>query len=168
MKWQRSKLKDRRSKIVRGKLRDQRDAKWIVIRRSLWGHNDTSCGWPAPGWPIRRPLSVRPQGVFGGLSYYQSVIFFITIVPLIVEFTNNCIPNVVSTQMWFRPECGFNWSGSHDQADAEWIVVRRLLMGHNNTPFKRPTLVGLSTAQGLATLRAHFAFSVTIISNVNA
>jgi hypothetical protein len=26
-----------------------------------------------------------------------------------------------------------------DQADAEWIVIRTQLRGHNNTPFGRPT-----------------------------
>jgi hypothetical protein len=46
----------------------QRDAEWIVIRRSLWGHNDTPCGRT-----IGRPGAGRPQGVFGGLSYYQLV-----------------------------------------------------------------------------------------------
>jgi hypothetical protein len=37
------------------KFRDQGDAKWILIRRSLWGHNDTPGGRPAPGRPIGRP-----------------------------------------------------------------------------------------------------------------
>jgi hypothetical protein len=27
-----------------GEFHDQGDAKWIVIRTSLWGHNDTPCG----------------------------------------------------------------------------------------------------------------------------
>jgi hypothetical protein len=44
-----------------GLFHDQGDAKWIAIRRSSWGHNDMPCG---------RPGSGRPQGVFGGLSYY--------------------------------------------------------------------------------------------------
>jgi hypothetical protein len=30
-------------------------------------------------------------------------------------------------------------SESHDQADAEWIVIRTQLRGHNDTPFGRPT-----------------------------
>jgi hypothetical protein len=42
-----------------GKFHDQGDAKWIVIRRSLWGHND-----------IGRPGAGRPLGVKGGFSYY--------------------------------------------------------------------------------------------------
>jgi hypothetical protein len=32
-----------------GELHDQGDAKWIVIRRPLRGHNDTSLGQPTPG-----------------------------------------------------------------------------------------------------------------------
>jgi hypothetical protein len=28
--------------------------------------------------------------------------------------------------------------GSHDQADAEWIVIRTQLRGHNHTLFGRP------------------------------
>jgi hypothetical protein len=32
----------------------------------IWGHNDTPCGRPAPGRPISRPESGRPQGVIGG------------------------------------------------------------------------------------------------------
>jgi len=28
----------------------------------------------------------------------------------------------------------------HDQADAEWIVMRTQLRGHNDTPFGRPAL----------------------------
>jgi hypothetical protein len=28
--------------------------------------------------------------------------------------------------------------GSHDQTDAEWIVIRTELWGHNDTPFGRP------------------------------
>ena len=53
-----------------GKLHDQGDAKWIVIRGQLWGHNDTPFGRPNPDWPIGRPGVDCPQGVFGGLSYY--------------------------------------------------------------------------------------------------
>jgi hypothetical protein len=29
--------------------------------------------------------------------------------------------------------------GCHDQADAEWMEIRRLLRGHNDTPFGQPT-----------------------------
>jgi CRP-like cAMP-binding protein len=57
-------------KTSAGEFHDQGDTKWIVIRRSLWGHNNTPCEWPAPGQPIGRPGSGRLQGVFGGLSYY--------------------------------------------------------------------------------------------------
>jgi hypothetical protein len=38
----------------RGKFHDEGDAKRIVIRRSLRGHNDTSFGRPALGRPIGR------------------------------------------------------------------------------------------------------------------
>jgi hypothetical protein len=34
------------------KFHDQADAKWIVIRGSLRGHDDMSCGRPTPGRPI--------------------------------------------------------------------------------------------------------------------
>jgi hypothetical protein len=43
-----------------GEFRDQGDANWIVIRRPLWGHNDTLCGRPAPGRPMAaRGLAAR-------------------------------------------------------------------------------------------------------------
>jgi hypothetical protein len=53
-----------------GEFHDQGDAKGIVIRKSLWGHNDTACGWPAPGRPIGGPGAGRPQAVIGVFSYY--------------------------------------------------------------------------------------------------
>jgi hypothetical protein len=53
-----------------GKFHDQGDAKCIVIRGQLRGHNDTPYGRPAPGRPIGRRVVGRPQGVYGGLSYY--------------------------------------------------------------------------------------------------
>jgi hypothetical protein len=56
--------------IPHGEIHDQGDAKWIVIRRSLWGHNDMPCRWPAPGRPIGRLGSGHPQGIMGGFSYY--------------------------------------------------------------------------------------------------
>jgi hypothetical protein len=34
--------------MTSGDFHDQGDDKWIVIRRSLWGHNDRPCRWPAP------------------------------------------------------------------------------------------------------------------------
>jgi hypothetical protein len=43
---------------VLGEFHDQGDAKWIVIRRQLRGHNDTPCGQPAPG----RPAYWTPAG----------------------------------------------------------------------------------------------------------
>jgi hypothetical protein len=56
--------------VAVGEFHDQGDAKWKVIRRSLWGHNDTPCGQPAPGQPIGCLGSGRSQGILGGLSYY--------------------------------------------------------------------------------------------------
>jgi hypothetical protein len=41
-----------------------------VFRGQLKGRNDMPCGQPAPGQPIDHQGSGRPQGVFGGLSYY--------------------------------------------------------------------------------------------------
>jgi hypothetical protein len=52
-------------RIVKSEFHRQGDAKWIVIRRSLWDHNDTPCGRPAPSQLIGRPGSGRPQGVIG-------------------------------------------------------------------------------------------------------
>jgi hypothetical protein len=48
-----------------GEFHDQGDAKWIVSRRSLWGHDDMPCGQPAPSRPIAHLESGRPQGVIG-------------------------------------------------------------------------------------------------------
>jgi hypothetical protein len=48
-----------------GEFHDQADAKWIVIRTSLWGHNDTPCRLPSPGRPIGHPGSGHPEGVIG-------------------------------------------------------------------------------------------------------
>jgi hypothetical protein len=45
----------------------------------------------------------------------------------------------------------------HNQGEAKWIVIRRPLSGHNDTPFGQPP-AGLSAARGLATLRAYLAF----------
>jgi hypothetical protein len=50
---------------VEGEFHDQGDAKWIVIKRSSWDHNDMPCEWPAPGRPMSQPIgrsgSGRPQ-----------------------------------------------------------------------------------------------------------
>ena len=46
-----------------GGCHDQADAKWIVIRGPLRGHNDTPFGWPTPGWPIGQPGVGQPKGV---------------------------------------------------------------------------------------------------------
>jgi hypothetical protein len=47
-----------------GEFHDQGDAKWIVLRRSLWGHNDPPFGRPKPGRPIGRPGVGHPYLVF--------------------------------------------------------------------------------------------------------
>jgi hypothetical protein len=65
---------------TRGEFHDQGDAKWIVIRRQLRGHNDTPCGRRVPG----RPVAGRNLSFF---IYYQLVILIFNIVPLIMEFT---------------------------------------------------------------------------------
>jgi hypothetical protein len=44
----------------KGEFQGQADAKWIVIRGPLRGHNDTPCRRPTPGWPIGRPGVGRP------------------------------------------------------------------------------------------------------------
>jgi hypothetical protein len=54
----------------KGEFRDQGDAKWIVIRRLVRGHNDTPFGRSISGRPIGCPGVGRPHGVFGGFSYY--------------------------------------------------------------------------------------------------
>jgi hypothetical protein len=43
---------------------------YLVIRRKLRGDNDAPFGWPTPCQPIGHPVVGRPQGVFGGFSYY--------------------------------------------------------------------------------------------------
>jgi hypothetical protein len=48
-----------------GELHDQVDTKWIVIKRQLWGHNDTPIRGPA----YRPPGVGGPHGVFGVFSY---------------------------------------------------------------------------------------------------
>jgi hypothetical protein len=61
-----------------GDFHDQADAKSIVIRGLLRGHNDMPCGWPIPGgWlPIRRIYCFQ-------LLLISNIIF--KIVRLIVE-----------------------------------------------------------------------------------
>jgi hypothetical protein len=46
------------------------DAKWIVFRGKLKGHNDTPFEQPTLGRPIGRLGVGRPQGFIGGFSYY--------------------------------------------------------------------------------------------------
>jgi hypothetical protein len=75
---------------------------------------------------------------------------------------SNCIEMTASISV------NFTIGGSHDQADAEWIVIRTQLWGHNDTPFGRPAArqpsgqppvgppAGPPAARGLAALRAYF------------
>jgi hypothetical protein len=77
---------------VIGEFHDQGDAKRIVIMGQLRTHNDMPFGQSAPGRPVGRPGVGRPQGVFGGFSYYQLVILLFNIVPLIMESTSS-LPN---------------------------------------------------------------------------
>jgi hypothetical protein len=44
-------------------------------------------GWLTPGQPIGRTGVGLPQGIFSGFSYYELVVIFFNIVPLIMEFT---------------------------------------------------------------------------------
>jgi hypothetical protein len=65
-------LKDHRKTfdVFLGNFHDQGEAKRIVVRGQLKGHNDTLFRWPTPGRPIGRPGVGFPQDVFGGLRYY--------------------------------------------------------------------------------------------------
>jgi hypothetical protein len=54
-----------------GEFHDQGDARWIVIRMPLRGHNGTPFGRTTPRRPLGWSLGVgRPLGVFGVFSYY--------------------------------------------------------------------------------------------------
>jgi hypothetical protein len=55
---------------LQSKFHDQWDAKWIVIRGLLSGHNNM------PFWVVG-----GPQGVFGGFSHYLLVMIIFIIVP---------------------------------------------------------------------------------------
>jgi hypothetical protein len=50
----------------------------------------------------------------------------------------------------------------YDKWDAEWIVIRRQLKGHNDTPCGFQPPASLSVGQGLAARRVYFVVSVTI------
>jgi hypothetical protein len=74
----------------KGEFHGQGDAKRIVIRWLLGGHNDMPFGWPAPGRPVGRLGAALPPGVFGDfIQLLLLVILFLNIVPLIVEFTES-------------------------------------------------------------------------------
>jgi len=58
-------------------------------------------------------------------------------------------------------------NGSHDQADAEWIVIRTQLWGHKNMPFRQPTPVRPSGRPGSGRPLGVFCmFYLLLISNV--
>jgi hypothetical protein len=48
-------------------------------------------------------------------------------------------PSVGSSTSSSNPSGSKRKGEFHDEADAEWIVIRGLLRGHNDTPFGRPT-----------------------------
>jgi hypothetical protein len=70
-----------------GEFHDQGDARWIVIRGQLRGYNDTPSGGqpPADLSATRGLAALRVYLVF--FDYYQLVMIFFNIVPLIMEFT---------------------------------------------------------------------------------
>jgi hypothetical protein len=76
---------------IPGEFHDQGDTKWIVIRRSLWGHNDTPSGRPAPGRSIGCPGSGCLQSVIGVFQLLSISNTNFKDCPLLVEFT---IPNI--------------------------------------------------------------------------
>jgi hypothetical protein len=61
---------------LKGEFHDQGYARWIVIRRSLRGHNDTPCGQPASCSPraANKPACSQPIGrlqvIIGVFWYY--------------------------------------------------------------------------------------------------
>jgi hypothetical protein len=109
--WHRFTDREKTCDVLLGNFYDQGDAKRMRIRGQFKRHNDTPFRWPTPGWPIGRPVVGRPQGVFGGLSYYWLIICFFNIVPLIVEFTsevtkhNKKSQNKVVTKPQARSNC---------------------------------------------------------------
>jgi hypothetical protein len=66
-----------------GEFHDQGDAKWIVIRMSLWGRNDTPCVRPALGRHIGRPGSGCRKG---GLHHAQNSVNDILLFQRLTEF----------------------------------------------------------------------------------
>jgi hypothetical protein len=53
-----------------GKFHDQGDARWIVIRGQVRGHNDTPLGRPNPGCPIGRQnfFLIKKRKTFNALQ----------------------------------------------------------------------------------------------------
>jgi hypothetical protein len=70
-----------------GEFHDQGDAKWIVIKGQLWGHNDMTFGQPTPA-DLSAAWGLAALGAYlVFLVTIKSVILFFNIVPLIMEFT---------------------------------------------------------------------------------
>jgi hypothetical protein len=78
----RDRKKERKTEMrnSEGDFHDQGDAEWIVIRRSLWGHNCMPFGRPTPGRPIGWLGVGLPQGIMGGFSYYWLVMLISNII----------------------------------------------------------------------------------------
>jgi hypothetical protein len=77
-------------------------------------------------------------------SLYKQVIEFSAIIHPLPSFTfsQSRVKSVYRhTECWVRstPPTKCSSGGFHDQAEAEWLVIRGLLRGHNDTPFGRPT-----------------------------
>jgi hypothetical protein len=106
---------------------DQGDSKWIVMRGQLRGHNHMPFGQPTPSRPIGRPEVGRLSGVFGGFSYYQLIVFFFNIVPLIMEFSLR-FPSFHSTVLTAGTEVSrlFSFcSASRPRLQASGVVPRQ-------------------------------------------
>jgi hypothetical protein len=71
-----------------GEFLDKGDAKWIVIRGQLRGHNNMPFGWPTSSQPIGHSVVGCPQGVIGAFQLLLISNIFFNIVPLIMEFTH--------------------------------------------------------------------------------
>jgi hypothetical protein len=103
-----------------------------------------SGGHPPPGLSAARVLAARRAYL---VFYYLLVIFFFNIVPLIVEFTSSTMwTNRLSLQdfIFTAPQACISWvevsSTIRATLNGYWIVIRRLLRGHNDMPIAAPGL----------------------------
>jgi hypothetical protein len=83
--------------IIEGGFHNQGEAKWIVIRRSVLGHNDTPCEQLAPGRPIGR-LSAACRPPVGRLSAAYR--------PPFGRLSAACRPPVGRLSAAYRPSVG--------------------------------------------------------------